>query len=145
MDELEEYAIELNGCPEQNVPSTPMARSLSIALGPRGQAINQHPESYRRDFPDHILVTDAEIWTRQNRVWYGDIDLTNKEFILTRLAQDYRTSLFIVQKSSEIAPTEQAQAVAKPNLDTLELRKCTGQYRRGQLTRKDESGIKVRQ
>lgn len=141
MDKIEAYAVELTGRPEPVTSNSPLARALRITLGPCGQKLNQHPESYRRDFPNHVLLTEADIRTRTEFLWYGDLDLTNNEVALVQLAQDYRTDLYVTTKRSSDCSQKQTCAVARPTLGSLELRNCSGHYRRGELTRKQQASV----
>jgi hypothetical protein len=45
-------------------------------LGYPGKMISSSKSFYRKNFPDHLVVFNANIFIGKIKIWYGDIDVT---------------------------------------------------------------------
>lgn len=68
-------------------------------LGPTARMISNSKSEYVHFNPGHVVIFNADIIANNERVWYGDIDLTLDEEKLVALAQQLGTSLSVYHES----------------------------------------------
>jgi hypothetical protein len=80
--------------------------------------ISGSKSGYRNRFPDHEVYFNANIFTENGKIWHGDLDLTLDSEKLQNLANDLKTTLFILSEmdgrfENENRKFTEVKAVAK--------------------------------
>jgi hypothetical protein len=66
-------------------------------LGLTGRMIGQSKSGYRRAYPDHVPVFNANVCTRERgKIWFGDLDLTLDEPVLAELARMLNEHVYVL-------------------------------------------------
>lgn len=83
----------------QKKGSTP-EQIAEFHLGHMGRMVGGSKSIYRYDNPDHYVIFNANILTKNNgKVWYGDLDITLDLETLRELAKDLGQNIFIFYES----------------------------------------------
>lgn len=89
---------------------------------PDARMISGSKSSYSRQYPDHVVIFNANLCTRANgKIWYGDIDLTVDADKLLALRAQLGEDVFILYEmdarfENEAAPLlEKARACVTEN------------------------------
>lgn len=65
-------------------------------LGSMGRMVGGSKSIYRHDNPDHMVIFNANILTKQNgKIWHGDLDITKDLSVLREMAEDLERSVFV--------------------------------------------------
>lgn len=65
-----------------------------------GRMIALSKSGYRTQFPDHVIVFNANIFTRSGgKIWHGDLDVTTDGDALKAMAAKQGEELFILRES----------------------------------------------
>jgi len=66
---------------------------------PKGRLIGHSKSQYREDYPDNIVIFNANIFVLgDGKIWYGDLDLTLDEKALKRVATQLGKDLFVLSE-----------------------------------------------
>lgn len=66
-------------------------------LGLAGRMIGSSKTLYRRANPDHAVVFNANVCTRERgKIWFGDLDLTEDESRLAELARLFEEAIYVL-------------------------------------------------
>ena len=92
--------IKLDGPPMPSeykpVDLTKVAEEI---LGHYARLISGSKSLYRREYPNHIVFFNANVFTKEDgKIWYGDIDLTEDEDKLKLLAKKLGKEVFLLQE-----------------------------------------------
>lgn len=68
-------------------------------LGYPGKMISGSKSFYRRTFPDHVVVFNANLFVGKTKIWYGDIDVTESLETLKDLASAIGEKLYVLFES----------------------------------------------
>jgi hypothetical protein len=68
-------------------------------LGIRGRLISGSKSGYRRAYPDHVVVFNANLCTGTHKFWYGDIDITLDSIKLQELCNEIGESIYVLTES----------------------------------------------
>jgi calcineurin-like phosphoesterase family protein len=62
-----------------------------------GRIISGSKSGYRTEFPDHVVIFNANIVIRsKGKIWYGDLDLTLEEDKLKSISEKFGEPLYIL-------------------------------------------------
>lgn len=64
-----------------------------------GRMIGFSKTYYRTEHPDHEVYFNANIFTEDTKIWWGDLDFTLDEPSLKKVAQELKTDLYILRES----------------------------------------------
>ena len=82
----------------QPVNKTKIAEGI---LGHCARLISWSKSTYRRAYPDHKVVSNANVCTEEDgKIWYGDIDLTLDEGKLKKLDEELDQEMFVLWEMS---------------------------------------------
>jgi hypothetical protein len=88
-------------------------------LGHCGRMISGSKSGYDKAHPGNVVVFNANVCTRsQGKIWFGDLDVTKDEAMLTSLAQALGEDVFVLREhdarfETEATPRfENARAIA---------------------------------
>lgn len=68
-------------------------------LGYPGKMISGSKSFYREKFPDHVVVFNSNIFVGKNKIWYGDLDITESIDTLKDLASVIGEKLYVLYES----------------------------------------------
>ena len=64
-----------------------------------GRMISSSKSSYWKSFPDHHIVFNGNIITKEDgKIWHGDLDLTVDADTLKKIAKELGKELFVVRE-----------------------------------------------
>jgi hypothetical protein len=79
---------------------TPVIETLcEEILGIRGRMISGSKSMYRRAYKDHLVVFNANVCTRNGKIWYGDLDITLDTERLQKLADTLDETIYVLYES----------------------------------------------
>ena len=64
-----------------------------------GRMISFSKTYYRTEHPDNEVYFNANIFTEDAKIWWGDLDFTLDEPALKKVAQELKTDLYILRES----------------------------------------------
>ena len=65
-------------------------------LGYYGNMVSGSKSGYRKAFPKNLVIFNANLCTKEGKIWYGDIDITIKKDVLIELAYELNETLYIL-------------------------------------------------
>jgi len=65
-------------------------------IGWEGRMISGSKSGYRDRFPDNLSIFNANICSRDSKIWYGDIDITLSRQDLRELAVESATDIYVL-------------------------------------------------
>lgn len=68
---------------------------LIDTLGYPGHMISASKSAYCKNYPKNFVLFNANICTKNNKIWYGDLDLTITKDKLIKLAIELNQDLYI--------------------------------------------------
>lgn len=74
------------------------AGKLAVDLfGYYGRLISQSKTRYREAYPDHLVVFNGNLCTKEyGKFWFGDIDVTKDRDKLEKLADELKTPIYVL-------------------------------------------------
>lgn len=69
---------------------------LQDKLGFCGKMISGSKSGYLERHPDNVAIFNANLCTKDAKVWYGDIDLTLSKDLLSELAVESNETIYIL-------------------------------------------------
>ena len=77
------------------------AGKLAIDLfGYYGRLISQSKTRYRERYPDHLIVFNSNLCTKEyGKFWFGDIDVTKDRDKLENLADTLKISIYVLYET----------------------------------------------
>ena len=67
-------------------------------LGHNSKIISFSKSFYREKYPDNIVVFNSNICTKNEKIWYGDIDITIDLNNLIKLAKNINDDIYILRE-----------------------------------------------
>jgi hypothetical protein len=74
---------------------------LQRHLGPEGRLISRTRSGYRSEFPDHLVIWNAQVWVGSETVYRGDLDLSVDEPLLKAAALEVG-ELYVLTEHEEL-------------------------------------------
>jgi|SRR6185312_8090448 len=69
------------------------------ALGFLGRSITESKSRYARQYPEHLVVFNANVCTRSyGKIWFGDLDVTKDMEKLTKLARTIGEDIYVLRE-----------------------------------------------
>ena len=65
-------------------------------LGFPGRLLHYSKSGYRDLYPENFVIFNANLCTKSEKIWYGDIDLTLDKNNLLRLAKELGEDLYVL-------------------------------------------------
>ena len=83
-----------------------------------GRMISGSKSGYRSMYPDNEVYFNANIFTKEGKVWFGDLDLTKEDAALQSIADESKKTLYVLSEmdgrfENENLPEKQIKKVAK--------------------------------
>jgi hypothetical protein len=72
------------------------ARRMEQRLGPKGNIVHPSKSEYLKIFSRNLVVFNANVCVEDEKIWYGDIDITRSKFDLSSLAKDLNKTVYIL-------------------------------------------------
>jgi hypothetical protein len=100
---------------------------INEKIGWAGRMISGSKSGYRMSNPNNLAVFNANICTKDAKVWWGDIDLTKSKFDLLQIAEAIGEEVYVLFEmdgrfENEASPKlDRAIAIFYPN-QTVNLR-----------------------
>jgi hypothetical protein len=73
-----------------------MEKIIEKKLGMLGTMISGSKSGYMEQYPDNLVVFNANLCTETGKVWYGDLDITKSSESLSALAIELNTTLYVL-------------------------------------------------
>jgi len=89
---------------------------ISQTLGFPGRMISGSKSGYHKNYPNNLVIFNANVCTDRNKIWYGDLDLTLDKEKLSLLAVALGQDLYVLYEmdgrfENEKAPILKAASV----------------------------------
>ena len=89
---------------------------ISQTLGFPGRMISGSKSGYHKNYPNNLVIFNADVCTDRNKIWYGDLDLTLDKEKLSLLAVALGQDLYVLYEmdgrfENEKAPILKAASV----------------------------------
>ena len=75
-----------------------MQEAVIAALGPNGRMLSGSKSSYRSARPNNFVIFNANLCTKEGKLWYGDIDLTESQDLLVDLAKSLNQTVYVLHE-----------------------------------------------
>ena len=72
-----------------------MRKIAQEKLGMQGKLISWSKSAYRTQHPDNFVIFNGNVCTRDEKIWFGDLDLTLEKKNILDLSADLKTDLFV--------------------------------------------------
>lgn len=82
-------------------------------LGYCGAMISSSKSRYRDRFPDNLAVFNANICTKNGKIWYGDFDVTKDEKKLINLALTLGERIYVLYEMDGRFDSEDAPRIER--------------------------------
>jgi len=82
-------------------------------LGLCGRLISSSKSVYVNKFPDHTVVFNANICTANNKIWFGDLNITIDSNKLQNLAEEVGETIYILREHDARFYSENNPRLAK--------------------------------
>jgi hypothetical protein len=69
---------------------------ISQTLGFPGRMISGSKSGYHKNYPNNLVIFNANVCTDRNKIWYGDLDLTLDKEKLSLLAVALGQDLYVL-------------------------------------------------
>jgi len=101
---------------------------ISQTLGFPGRMISGSKSGYHKNYPNHLVIFNANVCTDKNKIWYGDLDLTLDKDKLSSLAVALDQDMYVLYEmdgrfENENSPIIKSAAVIFKADGTCELGK----------------------
>ena len=63
-----------------------------------GRMISYSKSTYRQKYPENIVAFNANIFTKKEKVWWGDLDITKDSESLQRAATECGETLYVLRE-----------------------------------------------
>lgn len=73
-----------------------MDELIQKKLGPIGNLISYSKSTYRKVYPNNIVVFNSNLIIDGEKMWYGDIDITKSKNILIELSNELNKTIYIL-------------------------------------------------
>lgn len=74
-------------------------KDIQNILGHKGKLICGSKGLYRHNNPRNVVIFNANIFTKEGKIWYGDIDITKEEKLLIKASKELKQELFVLYES----------------------------------------------
>ena len=75
-------------------------------VGYEGMLLSMSKSGYRRSNPDNVVFFNANLCTENEKIWWGDLDLTKSKEKLLELAREMKETLFVLAEMDARFETE---------------------------------------
>jgi hypothetical protein len=82
-------------------------------LGFTGAMISWSKSAYRHDNPENFVIFNANICTKNGKVWYGDIDLTSSKEKLLNFAKESGETIYVLYEMDGRFENESKPTISK--------------------------------
>ena len=65
-------------------------------LGFPGRMISASKSGYVKNFPDNLVIFNANVCTDEGKIWWGDIDVNKSKEELISLAKELRKTVYVL-------------------------------------------------
>lgn len=74
------------------------AETAEKHLGMRGKMISYSKSGYSKKFPDNLVIFNANVCTKEGKIWYGDMDITLSYDSLSGLAKALNDTIYVLRE-----------------------------------------------
>ena len=67
-------------------------------LGSNGKMISYSKSTYREKYADHLVIFNANLCTKNKKIWYGDLDITLEKSNLSTVAVALGMDLYVLRE-----------------------------------------------
>lgn len=67
-------------------------------LGPAGRLLAYSKTEYRRLFPTNVFAPNANLFTDEAKIWFGDLDLTFDEDVVVEIAVRLGATIYVLHE-----------------------------------------------
>ena len=98
-----------------------MQNLITEVLGFPGRMISGSKSGYRSKLPENVAIFNANLCTKEGKIWYGDIDLTISSSKLIYLCKELNSDLYVLYETDARFENEKnpllnrAVAIFKPD------------------------------
>jgi len=90
-----------------------------VFLGPLGKLISHSKSRYREKFPENLVIFNANICAGPEKVWWGDLDITESKENLSSLAIALNSDIYVLREMDGRFENEE-----KPLIDEFAVKFC---------------------
>ncbi len=73
-----------------------MGQLIEKMLGIPGKLISFSKSLYKERYPKNIVVFNGNVCTKENKIWYGDLDITLCKDKLIELSKELNETIYIL-------------------------------------------------
>ena len=73
-----------------------MVDIIENKLGDRGSILTVYKVKYRKTHPDNLIIFNSSIIVNDEKIWYGDIDLTESKDSLIELSKTINNNIYVL-------------------------------------------------
>lgn len=73
-----------------------MIQLIHQKLGPIGNLISFSKSTYRKLYPNNVIVFNSNLIIDGEKIWYGDIDVTKSKNELIELSKELNKTIYIL-------------------------------------------------
>lgn len=75
-------------------------------IGYKGMLLSMSKSGYRKNNPNSVVFFNANLCTENEKIWWGDLDLTKSREELLELAREMKETLFVLAEMDARFVTE---------------------------------------
>ena len=69
-----------------------------VFLGPLGKLISHSKSRYRENFPKNLVIFNSNVCAGAEKVWWGDLDVTESKENLSSLALALNSNIYVLRE-----------------------------------------------
>lgn len=89
------------------------SQKASSILGMSGTMITNSKSAYREMYPENLSIFNANICTKDEKIWWGDLDVTKSQNILGDLAYILNEDIYVLYELDGRFENEGAPKIEK--------------------------------
>ena len=87
-------------------------KAISV-LGPAGSMISASKSEYRENNPKNLSIFNANVCTKEGKIWWGDLDVTKSQHVLSDLAYLLGEDLYVLYEMDGRFENEESPNIGK--------------------------------
>ena len=88
-------------------------QKASSVLGMAGAMITESKSGYRERNPENLAIFNANVCTKDEKIWWGDLDVTKSQNLLEDLAYILNEDIYVLYEMDARFENEEAPKIEK--------------------------------
>lgn len=88
-------------------------QKASSILGMAGAMITESKSGYREKYPENLSIFNANVCTKDEKIWWGDLDVTKSQNLLGDLAYILNEDIYVLYEMDARFENEEAPKIEK--------------------------------